>query len=136
MPLPPPAPCALLGQLPAQVGLSHLLLLSLRHTKSCQQLWSKNTHLLFIVSSLSSTHQSESDHMAALRESLSLLALPCILLDIKLETMTKLKPRVMYTFLCGAKLRFIWCDKGDAALDVTVTLTSCQCDWHSAPKGL
>ena len=80
---------------------------------------------------------------AALKESLSLLALTCILLDIKLETMTKLKPRVMYTvqctvytFLCGAKLRFIWCDKGDAALDVTVTLTSCQCCWHSAPKGL
>ena len=61
---------------------------------------------------------------AALKESLSLLALTCILLDIKLEMMTKLKPRVMYTFLCGAKLRFIWCDKGDAALDVTVTLTS------------
>ena len=41
---------------PYQVRLSHLLLLSLCHTKSCQQLWSKST-LRVISSSLSSTHK-------------------------------------------------------------------------------
>ena len=75
---------------------------------------------------------------AALKESLSLLALTCILLDIKLEMMTKLKPRVMYIVHLPlwrqAKIYLVY--KGDAAPDVTVTLTSCQCCWHSAPKGL
>ena len=39
-----------------QVSLSHLIL-SLCCTKSCQQLWLKNTLLLIVSSSLSSTNQ-------------------------------------------------------------------------------